>query len=576
MAQCPDAGLFATLDAETNSIAIIVKHLAGNMRSRWTDFLTSDGEKPDRNRDAEFEQPPRSRAELLEVWETGWTLVFSALEAISDGDLTKTIVIRGEPHSVMQAINRQVAHYSYHIGQIVCLAKHFGAGDWKALTIPRGDRRSSPPTCSPVQNRSASCCYSKRTRARPSPGGTRHAARPPVTAWPSTGGPPIPSITHAHARNELALLRGARADHGRDRCRGRAGAGARAAAGWRVSRRDSCRCRQRSRSVAPDLALLRRRRAELRLHEGRAEAARRTRTARARARVFPRRTTCSRPATARRRSSGARPTPTARMRTGSRSTTGRFVDRIFDTYLDARREAVRADRLHAARPSRRSPSRTSTRGARGQVRRDLHRLGVSTQGLREVGRARLPVGRSTASSDTAAPKSSSGTGRSGTSPTSATGSGTPEEFHKLHDYAIDGVRRALPTARVGGPDAAGTAGTFMRGFLDHALRARTTRPARPARRSTSSRSTPKAARVRGRPRAHGHREPAARRSTRASRIIASYPELKAQADRDRRIAIRKAARRARGRSSATATAPCIRATRRRASRACTISPTGTA
>ncbi len=138
MAQCPDAALFATLDAETNSIAIIVKHLAGNMRSRWTDFLTSDGEKPDRNRDAEFEQPPRSRAELLEVWETGWTLVFSALEAISDGDLTTTIVIRGEPHSVMQAINRQLAHYSYHIGQIVCLAKHFGAGDWKALTIPKG------------------------------------------------------------------------------------------------------------------------------------------------------------------------------------------------------------------------------------------------------------------------------------------------------------------------------------------------------------------------------------------------------------------------------------------------------
>src|SRR3989441_4821575 len=125
MAQCSDEGLFATLDAESNSIAIIVKHMAGNMRSRWMDFLTSDGEKPDRNRDTEFEQPPRTRAELLEVWERGWKYLFDALTPLTDADLTRSVPIRTEPHSVMQAINRQVAHYSHHIGQIVFLARHF-------------------------------------------------------------------------------------------------------------------------------------------------------------------------------------------------------------------------------------------------------------------------------------------------------------------------------------------------------------------------------------------------------------------------------------------------------------------
>jgi len=138
MGQCPDAGLFTALDAESNSIAIIVKHLAGNMRSRWMDFLTTDGEKPDRNRDSEFEDPPTTRAELLERWEAGWTWVFNALEPLSDADLTRTVAIRGEPHSVMQAINRQIAHYSYHIGQIVFLSKHFASDRWKALTVPRG------------------------------------------------------------------------------------------------------------------------------------------------------------------------------------------------------------------------------------------------------------------------------------------------------------------------------------------------------------------------------------------------------------------------------------------------------
>jgi uncharacterized damage-inducible protein DinB len=141
MAQCPDEGLFTTLDAESNSIAIIVKHMAGNMRSRWTEFLTTDGEKPDRHRDTEFEEPPKTRAELTELSDRGWKYVFDALQPLTDADLTRTITIRTEPHSVMQAINRQVAHYSYHVGQIVFLAKHFAAQStegWQALTVPRG------------------------------------------------------------------------------------------------------------------------------------------------------------------------------------------------------------------------------------------------------------------------------------------------------------------------------------------------------------------------------------------------------------------------------------------------------
>ena len=139
--QCPDEGLFATLDAESNSIAVIVKHMAGNMRSRWTDFLTTDGEKPDRHRDTEFETPPRTRAELLAMWERGWQCVFIALEPLTDADLGKTVTIRTEPHSVMQAINRQVAHYSHHIGQILYVAKHFATaktGTWNSLSVPRG------------------------------------------------------------------------------------------------------------------------------------------------------------------------------------------------------------------------------------------------------------------------------------------------------------------------------------------------------------------------------------------------------------------------------------------------------
>jgi Protein of unknown function (DUF1572) len=137
MAQCPDEALFTALDPESNSIAIIVKHVAGNMRSRWTDFLTTDGEKPDRNRDTEFEAPPTTRAELLEMWEHGWKLLFGALEPLGDADLTRAVTIRTEPHSVTQAINRQVAHYSYHVGQIVYLARHLAGDKWQTLTIPK-------------------------------------------------------------------------------------------------------------------------------------------------------------------------------------------------------------------------------------------------------------------------------------------------------------------------------------------------------------------------------------------------------------------------------------------------------
>lgn len=137
MDQIPEDALFRTLDEESNSIAIVVKHIAGNMRSRWTDFLTSDGEKPDRNRDNEFADPPKTRQELLRIWEHGWDCLFSALEPLSEADLSKMVNIRGEPHSVMQAINRQVAHYPHHIGQIVLLAKHFAGDRWQSLTIPR-------------------------------------------------------------------------------------------------------------------------------------------------------------------------------------------------------------------------------------------------------------------------------------------------------------------------------------------------------------------------------------------------------------------------------------------------------
>ena len=135
--QVSDADLFTELGPESNSIAIVIKHMAGNMRSRWTDFLTADGEKPGRNRDTEFEAPPQTRTQVLELWEVGWQCLFTAIEPLTDADLSRTVFIRGEAHSVMQAINRQVAHYQYHIGQIVLLARHFAGDRWQSLTIPR-------------------------------------------------------------------------------------------------------------------------------------------------------------------------------------------------------------------------------------------------------------------------------------------------------------------------------------------------------------------------------------------------------------------------------------------------------
>lgn len=138
IAQVSDSDLYRVLDSESNSIAVVMKHMAGNMLSRWTDFLASDGEKPTRNRDSEFENPPQDRAALLAMWEQGWACLFGALDSLTDNDLSRTITIRGEAHSVMQAINRQVAHYSYHCGQIILLAKHFQSSSWKCLSVPRG------------------------------------------------------------------------------------------------------------------------------------------------------------------------------------------------------------------------------------------------------------------------------------------------------------------------------------------------------------------------------------------------------------------------------------------------------
>ena len=138
MRQVTDDQLVAALDEEMNSIAIIVKHLAGNMLSRFTGFPASDGEKPSRDRDSEFVDAPRSREDILRLWEQGWSCVFAALEPLSETDLAGTTTVRGERHSVMQAINRQLAHYAYHVGQIVFLSRHFSSGHWTSLTIPRG------------------------------------------------------------------------------------------------------------------------------------------------------------------------------------------------------------------------------------------------------------------------------------------------------------------------------------------------------------------------------------------------------------------------------------------------------
>jgi hypothetical protein len=116
---------------------LIVKHIAGNLRSRWTDFLTTDGEKPDRDRDTEFEVIQDTRESLMQFWEDGWQTLFAAIEPLTEEDFAKTVTIRGEPHSIVEAINRQLTHYSYHIGQIVLLAKHFRSKEWKTLSVPK-------------------------------------------------------------------------------------------------------------------------------------------------------------------------------------------------------------------------------------------------------------------------------------------------------------------------------------------------------------------------------------------------------------------------------------------------------
>lgn len=139
MSQLSNADFFVTLDPESNSVAILVKHLAGNMRSRFTDFLTTDGEKPDRFRDTEFEiTATTTRAEVMKLWEEGWERVFAAIDSLKPEDVMRMVTIRGETHTVLRAINRQIAHYAAHVGQIVFLAKHLRSSEWKTLTIPRG------------------------------------------------------------------------------------------------------------------------------------------------------------------------------------------------------------------------------------------------------------------------------------------------------------------------------------------------------------------------------------------------------------------------------------------------------
>jgi hypothetical protein len=138
VAQISDAALHRSLDAETNSIAVVMQHVAGNLASRWTDFLTTDGEKPWRNRDHEFVDANASRAELLAAWDAGWNQLFVSLAALVPDDLQRQVMIRGEAHSVPLAIQRSLAHVSYHVGQIVILARHWAGDQWTTLTIPRG------------------------------------------------------------------------------------------------------------------------------------------------------------------------------------------------------------------------------------------------------------------------------------------------------------------------------------------------------------------------------------------------------------------------------------------------------
>ena len=143
VAQIGDEHLFTPPDAQGNSIAIIMKHMAGNMRSRWTDFLTSDGEKPARKRDSEFiQEPNETRDVVMARWEEGWRRTFDAITALRPGDVDRTVTVRGERHSVLEAINRQMTHYAMHVGQIVLLARHYAGPSWQSLSIPRGQSKT--------------------------------------------------------------------------------------------------------------------------------------------------------------------------------------------------------------------------------------------------------------------------------------------------------------------------------------------------------------------------------------------------------------------------------------------------
>jgi hypothetical protein len=155
VAQITPNDFFAVLGPEENSIAVIMKHVAGNMRSRWTDFLTSDGEKPDRNRDSEFElEPQNTREQVLTLWEDGWALVLRMVQSLRPEDLQRTVTVRGEAHTVLEAMNRQLTHYAAHVGQIVLLSKHFAGERWQSLSIPR--RRSRDVDVSRTESASGS------------------------------------------------------------------------------------------------------------------------------------------------------------------------------------------------------------------------------------------------------------------------------------------------------------------------------------------------------------------------------------------------------------------------------------
>jgi uncharacterized damage-inducible protein DinB len=136
-AQLSDEEFFRAIDAESNSIAVIMKHMAGNLRSRWTDFLTTDGEKPDRHRDGEFVAQGETRESITAAWESGWQALLGTLDALGPDDLGRTVYIRGEPHGVIGAVDRALVHAAYHVGQIVLLAKHAAGPAWQTLSIAR-------------------------------------------------------------------------------------------------------------------------------------------------------------------------------------------------------------------------------------------------------------------------------------------------------------------------------------------------------------------------------------------------------------------------------------------------------